>query len=60
MHVALQVYHGSRRLLDLPRGVAPGSVWAALGNRFPNADLFEHCSNDVAIQGFLAPVGCEK
>ena len=56
MHVALQVYHGSRRLLDLPRGVAPGvRLEAALGNRFPNADLFEHCSNDVAIQGFLAP-----
>ena len=56
MHVALQVYHGSRRLLDLPRGVAPGvRLEAALGNRFPNADLFEHCSNEVAIQGFLAP-----
>ena len=56
MHVALQVYNGSRRLLDLPSGVPPGvRLEAALGSRFPDAEIFEHCSNDVAIQGFLAP-----
>jgi DNA mismatch repair protein MutL len=56
MHVALQVYNGNRRLLDLPSGVPPGTrLEAALGSRFPDAELFEHCSNDVAIQGFLAP-----
>ena len=52
MHVALQVYHGSRRLLDLPRGGLGRPFRSGPWEQVPNADLFDIARMMSLFKGF--------